>query len=545
MSRAVPFTLAILCLLVFAAVAQRKGGEKVGVKVLTLDRPSKDLIDKIEVTLPGEKPAAAGADAGPAHAAGPVREVTLVKEGDSWKVFDPKKSEQRFAVDEAQVKTALGAVAELQPGDLVSNKPDQLASFEIDDAHGHHVRIHSSDGRTLALVFGRSIKSGNVTVRVPGSNDVFIAKGRLGALLMKEVGGWRNKSLFDLKADDIVSVTTTSAAGERWAIAGTPPPEAAPTPESATTPPPKTEWRLVEPATLPAGFRLDKNQLARPAAQLAGLRAQDFADGVSDAQAGLDVAHVVVAIGHKNGTTLVLHVGKEDADKRIYARADGDPQTYLLPSYVAKQLDRKLDDFRDLLLFSATIDEVERATFKGASGTVVLKRGAAGFTVVEPKTPPAEFDVGQAQNQVAAALRLRAARMTDVKAAAAGLDKAGTLIELQLKGGKRQVVRIGAPVPLSAEEQKVAPGGKAPEPREFYASSGVDPLVYAVAAYTKKRYDKPADLFKKPAPPPGGMGGMGGMGGQQGSMHGLEGLPPDVRKKLEESLKKGELPGAP
>lgn len=546
MSRAVPFLLALLCLLVFAAVAQRKAGEKVGIKVLTLDKPSADLIDKIEVRLPIEKPEGAGADGGPAAATGPAREVTLVKESGSWKVFDPGKPEQRYAVDEAQLKTTLTALGELVPGDLISNKPDQLEGYEIDDVHGHHVAFHASNGSTLALVFGRSIKSGNVTVRLPNSSDVFIAKGRLGALLMKEVSGWRNKSLFDLKADDIVRVATTSATGGRWVIEGTPPPAAAPTPESTTTPPPKTEWRIVEPAALPAGFRLDKNQLARPAAQLAGLRAQDFADGVSDSQAGLDGAHTVVEVGHKNGTKLTLHVGREDADKRIYAKVEGDPQLYLLPGYVAKQIDRKLDDFRDMLLFSAGVDEVERATFRGPSGTVVIKRSGDAWTLVEPKAAPADFDIGQAKSLVPASLRTRAARLADVSAAAAGLDKAGTVIELQLKGGKRQVVRMGAPVPLTAEEQKAAPGGKAPEPREFYASSGVDQLVYVVAAYTKKRYDKPADLFKKPPPPPGGPGGMGGsMAGQPGTMHGLESLPPDVRKKLEESIKKGELPGAP
>ncbi len=542
MSRAVPFTLAVLCLLVFAAVSQRKGGEKVGIKELSLDKPSKELIDRIEVRLPTEN--VAGPDAGPAAAAAPAREVVLAKEGDAWKVFDPKKPDQRFAIDEAQLKAVLTALGDFQAGELISNKAEQLASFEIDDEHGHRVTFHASGGRALGLVFGRSIKSGNVTVRLPGSSDVFIGKGRLGALLMKDVSGWRNKSLFDLKADEIVRVTTTAATGERWVIEGTPPPASGPTPEATAAPPPKTEWRLVEPATLPAGFRLDKNQLARPAAQLAGLRAQDFADGVSDAQAGLDVAHAKVEIAHKNGTTLVLHVGKEDADKRIYAKIDGDPQLYVLPGYVAKQLDRKLDDFRDLLLFSASADDVERATFKGASGTVVLKRNGDAWVVVEPKTPPADFDVGQAKNQVASVVRLRAARMVDVPAAAAGLAKAGTVIDLQLKGGKHQVVRMGAPVPLTADEQKAAPPGKAPEPREFYASSGVDQLVYVVAAHSKKRYDKPADLFKKAAPPPGGMGGS--MGGQHGGgMQGLEGLPPDVRKKLEESLKKGELPGAP
>ena len=437
--------------------------------------------------------------------------------------------------------SALGAVADFQPGELIANKAEQLPGYEIDEAHGHHVTVHAADGRTLALVFGRAIKSGNVTVRSPGSNDVHIAKGRLGAMLLKEVSGWRNKSLFDLKADDIARVATTAASGERWALEATPPAaEAPPPPPDQPAPPPaKPVWKLIEPATLPAGFRLDKNQLTRPAALLAGLRAQDFADGATDAVAGLDAPHTVVEIGHKNGTKLMLHVGKEDAGKRVYAKVDGDPQLYLLPSYTAKQLDRKLDDFRDLLLFTATADDVERATFKGAAGTVTVKRSGDGWALVEPRTPPPDFDLAQVQMQVAAALRMRAARLAAVPRQSAGIDMAGTVVDLVLKGGKRQTVKIGAPVPLTEDEQKAAPAGKPPEPKEFYATGGADQLVYVVAGFTKKRYDKPAELFKKPPPPPGGMGGA-----PSGGMQGLESLPPDVRKKLEESIKKGDLPGA-
>ena len=76
---------------------------------------------------------------------------------------------------------------------------------------------------------------------------------------------------------------------------------------------------------------------------------------------------------------------------------------------------------------------------------------------------------------------------------------------------------------------------KKPEPREYYAKGGVDDLTYVVAAFTRNRLDKPYDLFKKPPTPPQGMG-------QHGGIPGMENLPPDVRKKLEESMAKGDFP---
>ena len=63
---------------------------------------------------------------------------------------------------------------------------------------------------------------------------------------------------------------------------------------------------------------------------------------------------------------------------------------------------------------------------------------------------------------------------------------------------------------------------------------GADGLVYVVNSFTRTRYEKPTELFHKPAAPPAGMGG--GMGG----MAGLESLPPDVRKKLEASMKNNQ-----
>lgn len=546
MTRAIALALAVLALLVFVAIARKQGGEKVGIKELKLEKIAKDQVARIEVRLPVKSAPAARADAGPAAPAEPPAELVLVKEGDAWKVYDPKKSERRFVAEDSQVNGVLAAVAELATTELLANKAEKHAELEIDDAHGHHVKVTATDGRVLDLVFGRPTKTGTPTVRAAGGVEVFLAKGRLGALLMKEVSAWRRKQMFELKADDIASIATTTSTGERWTVASTVPPPAAAAPDAGPAPTPRPEWSLVEPATLPKDFRLDKGQLSRPAALLAGLRAQDFADGVSDAQAGFDGPHVIVEVKKRDGGTLVLHVGREIDQKHNYARVDGDPQVYLLANYSAKQLDRKLDEFRDTLLFSATADEVEKVTLKGAALTMVLKREAAGWKLLEPKTAPADFDPAQAQSVVTAALRLRGVRMAaDVTPAAAGVANAATLIEMTLKGGKKQTLRIGAAVPLTEAEKAAAPPGVTPEVKEYYATGGIDERVYVVAGYTKRRYDRPSELFKKIGPPSGAGAGGGMPGGPGSSMHGLDKLPPDVRKKLEESMKRGDFPGAP
>jgi hypothetical protein len=212
----------------------------------------------------------------------------------------------------------------------------------------------------------------------------------------------------------------------------------------------------------------------------------------------------------------------------VFAKVDGDAQIYLLPTYTAKQLQRSLDDLRDLSLFDAKIDDVVKATFKGSQGTIVVEKKGDAWKLVEPKKAPDGFEESQIAGQVAGALRTRATKIaSDAPKNAVDAKKASPMIEIDLKGGKKQVLRIGEGVPPE--------DGKG-EPREFYAKGGVDELTYVVPGFTKNRFEKVDDLFKKPPAPPPGMGGPGGISG-------MENLPPDVRKKLEEAIKKGDFGG--
>ena len=148
----------------------------------------------------------------------------------------------------------LAAVAEFSTNELLANKAEKHGELEIDDAHGHHVKISAVDGRVLDLVFGRPTRTGAPTVRAAAGVDVFLAKGRLGALLMKEASAWRKKQMFELKVDDIARITTTNSAGERWAVESSTPPPPAMAPDAGPAPTPRPEGWLVEPAPLPTAI---------------------------------------------------------------------------------------------------------------------------------------------------------------------------------------------------------------------------------------------------------------------------------------------------
>jgi hypothetical protein len=519
--------LIVFVILLFVVIGKNDKNMKVGVKELKVEKVDKDSVDKIEVTLAPKKDAP---DAGPAAA--PPSRVVLEKSGTAWKVFDPMAADKKLPVDEGQIKSALDAIGEFATGDLIANKKEKHADLEIDDAKGHVVKIYAKGDKVLDLVFGRPAKGGGSTVRLAGSDDVYVAKGRLGSTLKKEIGAWRKKALFDLKAGDITRVAITAADGSKLTFVSVAPPQ--PPPDAGPVAP-KVEWSLVEPAALPASFRLDKAQLSRPASTIATLRAQDFADGASDAMAGFDVPHAIIEATAADGKKIALHIGQEDDKKRVHAKVDGDPQVYLLASYSGKQLQKSLDDLRELTLLDAKIEDVEKVTFKGSGSTVVVKKEGAEWKLVEPKTPPADFDATQIPSQLAGLLRTRATRVAMVSPADAfaGHDP---MVEVQMAGGRKQVLRFGSALPLEDDAKPKDAKGGAVEPREFYVKGSVDDLAYVIAAFTRNRYDKPSEIFKKPPALPPGMGGAGG------GIPGMENLPPDIRKKLEESMKKGELP---
>jgi hypothetical protein len=520
---------AVFLVLVALWFVTRDSAPKVGVKELKVAKLDKDTVTKVEVTIPGKetKKDEKAPDDGPVESTTePARKVVLEKDGAGFVVYDGDKADKKFAVDDAQLKPLLDAIGEFQTGDRIANKADKLASFEIDDAKGLHVVITTTKGKELDLIFGRAAKGGGTTVRAQGENDVFVAKGRLGMLAKKEVSAWRKKTIVDRKVDDFTGVTIARADGSKLSIVGeTKEEDVAPAADAADAgPPPEkkktTTWKLSEPATLPAGFRLDDGAVSRLPGAVASLRAIDFADDATDETAGFAAAHTTVTAKGADGKDVVVHLGKKDDKGRVFVKVDGDKQVYVVADYTAKNLDKGIDDLRDLTAFSLKADEVQKATFRSGKTKIVVQKDGDGWKLVEPKTAPAEFDVAQVGAAVAQASRLRAQRWAgDVKDAGDG----DVSIELTGKAGT-QTVRFG----------KQVENADANAAKEFYAVAA-DGNVVVVNSFTRDRFAKPEQLFKKPPAPPPGMGGMGGMGGK--GIQGLDSLPPDIRKKLEASLK--------
>ena len=498
-----------------------------GVTTLSVRAPEQAAITEVHITVPGKETKAEGAPTEGAIAAPSVREpgktVIVKRVGEGFTVADGAAADKAFPADKGLVSSLFEAIADFKAGDRIATKKEKHADLEITDEAALRVKVNGGD---FDLLFGRAAKDGGVTVRRQGQGDVFVSSTRIPTLAKKDLAAWRTKSLFEggtLKGDDITGVTIARADVDPVVLSATTTEVPMPSGEEAEKVATKksTTWSITTPASLPEGYRLDVQSLSRVAASFASLRAVDFADGVGDDVAGLAGPHTTITATRTTGAPLVLHLGNTNDKGNVYARKDGDAQLYLLPAYGVKNVDKGLDDFRDLSLLNAELGDITEVTFTSGGTRIVVAKDGDGWKRVAPKAAPADFDDGQINNVVGALTRLKGSRFVGAEGAAA-LAKSAVTVQVKTAAGV-QTVRFGAAPAEGSDVKDVM-------------VLGADGYVYATSPWARTRYAEPVGLFKKPPAPPPGMGGMGGPGGL-GGIQGLENLPPDVRKKLEASLR--------
>lgn len=478
---------------------------RVGIRELSLPSVDKDKVTRVEI--------------------GGKFKAILDKEAGGWVVSDPEKPDAKFAADEESVTRVLDALGTLETGAFVTGRSEKHKDLEIDDESGTVLTIKASSGPSLSVVLGRYAKGGGNYLRLQGSDEVFVGKGTLAGAVRKNADQWRNKKLVALKADDINEIAVTPAGGGGYVLTKTTTKEG-----EGDDAPSKDVWTVQDASALPAGFKLDEAALSRVARSVANLRASDFVDEKKPAaETVLGASARTVTAKTAAGQSVTIQFGTEK-DNKVYAQVEGNPQLYQVSKYSADGVTKALTEFRDLSLFDVQTNDIVAVDWAGTGLTASLKKDEQGTWTFTSNPAGAEFDPNTVGGKLAGLTRLRAARYLGAQGAVP-IDLGDKLtISLTLQDGTQQVVTFGA----------AAPEGEAGTGKNQVFVRNGDGHVYAIAAFQKERYKKPADLFQPAAPPPG-MGGPGGMPGGMGGMQGLENLPPEIRKQLEAQLKAGNF----
>lgn len=387
--------------------------------------------------------------------------------------------------DDTQVKVLTEALKDFHASDFVTDKPEKHAEYEVDEAKGVKMTLTTAQGPSWSLVFGKAAKLGGSYVREAKSNAVFVTKSPVAYQVKKGTSGWRKKNIATVSAADITKVHVAQADAQLTLVKD------------------GENWKLDPEA--PKGFRFDSGAAQRMVGALGTLNAQDFDDKPVTPVATIDVET-------KDGKKLAMKLGAKTDKNMVPFSIDGDPQTYLIAQWTADQLLKRVEDLRDTTLLSFDAAKVNKVAINVGGKSTVLTKDGASWKIVEPKTPPAgfELDPGAVQSQLMRLRGMRAAKtVSDVPDAKAGLGKPVASVELGLEGGGKQQLKFGSETPN----------------KELYVKGSADNLLYAIAAGEKASLEQGLELFKKRPPP------------DMSQIKGLEQLPPDVRRQLEAQLR--------
>ncbi len=285
-------------------VQQKKDASVGSATATAADLPSlsvSDDLDKLEITN-GDKPTveldrvAAAGDAGT----------------DEWNVAKPVASPGKST----EVKALLDNLKELKVKDVISTvgaTPEQLTDYQLDATKGVHVVGYKGGDKKVDITFGKQGGRGEL-VSIGGNPGIYAVSGYVGYQYTREPKDWRQNEIF--KFDDANATAFTienknglysfTKNGDAWAgsLKGQP-------------------IKDFDPEKAKSAIGAFKN-----------LNADNFGDGKTAADTGLDAPESTVTINMKDNTAkYVVHVGKIAQGTSHYAQRDGNPTIYTISSW--------------------------------------------------------------------------------------------------------------------------------------------------------------------------------------------------------------------
>ena len=237
------------------------------------------------------------------------------------------------------------------------------AEFEVDDKSGLHVVAKAKGGKVLAdVTVGKSTGPGTM-VRPAGKDEIWQATGISRYLFDKSPADWRDKSITTFTQGDAEQIEVVAKDGAKTIVKKT---GAKVGPEDA--------WEVVE-----SSVKIDKLDNSIPngiASALSIWKANDFADGVKLADAGLEPAALTVTVALKGGKKVTALIGNKKGEDEYYVKTPEAPQVFIVKKYNAERVLKRPIEFRDKTLCDIPdTDVTEIAVSHGDNSYTIAKSG--------------------------------------------------------------------------------------------------------------------------------------------------------------------------
>ncbi len=239
-------------------------------------------------------------------------EVVLEKREDKWVLTKPVQA----PANQANVKSAIDNLKELKAKEVIVAAPSEDArkDYEFVDGKRTHIMAWKGGDKKVDLTFGKSGARGQL-VMVEGKEPIYAATGYSSYVYARETKGWRDTEIFKFDDANATQLTIENkngvfsfTKGDKWA--GT------------------VKGKAID--------RFDEEKVKDALRAFKNLNADDFGDGKTPAETGIDKPEAKVTIQLKdNAGTYVLRVGNTSSGTSRYAMKDGSDTMFTISQYAA------------------------------------------------------------------------------------------------------------------------------------------------------------------------------------------------------------------
>lgn len=251
--------------------------------------------------------------------------ITLEKDGDKWNVTAPVKA----PANASYVKQMLDNMKELKIKDVINDTPqaaDMYKEYQLEAEKAVHVEAFKGADKAFDMYFGKSGSRGQMG-RLAAKPTIWVINGYSSYQYAREVKDWRNKEMFKFEDANVVSIALQNAEGD-WSFS-------------------KNEDKWSGTLKKKAIERFDPEKVKSLLTAYKNLNAEDFADGKTDEEMGLDKPEATITFELKdNAGKHTVKVGKTSTGSSRYARKEGDATNYIMGSWAADWAVGKLDKFQ-------------------------------------------------------------------------------------------------------------------------------------------------------------------------------------------------------
>jgi hypothetical protein len=253
-------------------------------------------------------------------------EIVLEKKGDKWELVKPVA----YAANQQSVKSLVDNFKELKATEVIANKVDDEMKklYEFEPSKAVHIVAFKGGEKKVDLTFGKSGGRGQM-VMVDGKPGVYAATGYSSYLYTKELKQWRDAEIFKFEDANATQVSITNkngvfsfTKGDKWG--GT------------------FKEKAIE--------RFDESKVNDAVRAYKGLLADDFADGKTAAETGLDAPEATVTVSLKdNAGKYTLKIGKVATGTSRYAQKEGSPTIFVVSSWPSEWALAEVSKFQTVI----------------------------------------------------------------------------------------------------------------------------------------------------------------------------------------------------